>query len=105
MTGHPQTMSAETVLSIPKEGVRDAANRLSQQFASQSPTHGTAVRLDLKNVDFVGSEDLGALVMLNKKLRAVGGELSLVNVQPTVSQVLSLTRLDTILKVQNTMAM
>ena len=104
MTGKTQTTGAETVLSIPKEGIRDAANRLSQQFASQLPTRGTAVRLDLKNVDFVGSEDLGALVILNKRLRAVGGELSLVNVQPTVSQVLSITRLDTILKVQNTPA-
>ena len=103
MTENPQTTSAETVLNVAREGVREAANRLAQHFANQSPTLGTAVRLDLKNVDFVGSEDLGALVILNKRLRAVGGELSLVNVQPTVSQLLSLTRLDTILKVQSTL--
>jgi anti-anti-sigma factor len=98
-----QNSPTDNVFSIPKGQMRETTNQLARQFANQSPTPGTAIQLDLRSVDFVGSEDLGALVILNKRLRAAGAQLSLLNVQPVVSQVLSLTRLDTILKVQNTL--
>jgi len=94
----------DNVFNIPNGKMRETANQLASRFANQLPTPGTAIKLDLRNVDFVGSEDLGALVILNKRLRAAGAQLSLMNVQPVVSQVLSITRLDTILKVQNTVA-
>lgn len=96
-----QNQPVDTVFNIPKGQMRETANQLASKFANHLPTPGTAIRLDLRSVDYVGSEDLGALVILNKRLRAAGAQLSLLNVQPVVSQVLSITRLDTILKVQN----
>jgi anti-anti-sigma factor len=101
MIASASTPTGEYVFSVANGQLRDAVSQLSRRFADQAPASGTAIRLDLNHVDFVGSEDLGALVNLNKRLRAAGAQLALVNVQPVVSQVLTLTRLDTILKVEN----
>ena len=42
--------------------------------------------LDCAGVQFVGSEELGALVALNRKVRGAGGRLRLVNVETSRSQ-------------------
>ena len=55
--------------------------------------------LDFRAVVGVGSGDLGALVGLHHRARAVGGRVGLVNVRPLVSDVLALTRLDTLFDV------
>jgi anti-anti-sigma factor len=78
--------------------IREEANRIAGELGDATPAAG--VRLDLGAVHYVASEDLGALVLLNKKLRESGGRLSLVNVRPTVSALLAITRLDTIIDVQ-----
>jgi anti-anti-sigma factor len=73
-----------------------AANRL----AEGPPTD--EIVLDFAGVEFVRSEELGALVVLNRKVRGSGGTLRLVNVGPPVAGVFAVTRLDTILEVHRT---
>ena len=73
--------------------VAATANRLAD-----GPPAGEIV-LDFAGVQFVGSEELGALVVLNRKVRGAGGTLRLVNVGPPVSGVFAVTRLDTILDI------
>jgi anti-anti-sigma factor len=58
------------------------------------------VALDLENVLFLGSIGLTVLLSLNKQLRAAGGRLALVNVHPHVYEVLTVTRLTTVLEVR-----
>lgn len=84
--------------SVPVAGgrVREAANRIAETLADRPG----AVVLDFGAVEFVGSEDLGALVVLHKRLWGAGGRLALVNVQPEVSNVFSVTRLDTLFDVR-----
>ncbi|MFF5176461.1 STAS domain-containing protein [Micromonospora sp. NPDC000316] len=52
------------------------------------------VVVDLAGVGFMDSSALGALVMMFKRLRDVGGQLSLAAVQPAVRSVLAVTYLD-----------
>ena len=73
--------------------VKVTANRLAE-----NPPRGDVV-LDFAGVQFVGSEELGALVALNRKVRGTGGRLRLVNVEPPISGVFAITRLDTIIDV------
>jgi anti-anti-sigma factor len=75
--------------------VRETLNRLAETLADKP---GPVV-LDFGAVEFVGSEDLGALVVLHKRAKVAGGRLALVNVRPTVSDVFTLTRLDTLFDV------
>ena len=81
---------APTVLAVRNGTVREAADRLTP----------AGVRLDFAAVDYVESRELGSLVVLNRKVKAAGGRLALVNVGPHVAGVLNVTRLDTILDVR-----
>jgi anti-anti-sigma factor len=85
-----------TVLSLQNRQVRDAAARAAIHL------DGRDVRLDFAGVDYVESRELGALVVLNRKVKAAGGRLALVNVGPFVAGVFGVTRLDTILDVHRT---
>ena len=57
------------------------------------------VHLDLAGVEYVTSIGLVELIILNKKLRAAGARLTLVNLRPDVRKALASTRLDTVLDV------
>jgi anti-anti-sigma factor len=51
------------------------------------------LRLDFFHVEYVDSAALARLVALHRKMHAAGGELTLENVQPFVSEVLEVTGL------------
>lgn len=58
------------------------------------------LRLDLVDVRFVSSAALGALIALQRKLRAVGGRLSLCNLNPEMREVIRATKLDSVLDLE-----
>jgi anti-anti-sigma factor len=89
-----------TVVAFKSDRVREEANRLFEQLADGSPARGSRLALDFAAVDFVRSEDLGALIALHKRMERNGGRLTLLNVRPLVSGVLSVTRLDTLFDVR-----
>ena len=55
------------------------------------------VVVDLAQTTYVDSAGLGALAVLAKRVRAQGGELRLANANADVSEVLALTKLDSLL--------
>lgn len=57
------------------------------------------VVVDLAGVGFMDSSALGALVLIFKAMREVGGRLSLAAVQPTVRSVLTVTSVDQVIHV------
>jgi anti-anti-sigma factor len=59
------------------------------------------VFVDLAGVAMMTSVILGKFIALNGKVRGVGGRLTLSNPTPVVRQVFKVTRLDTVLDVQN----
>jgi anti-anti-sigma factor len=58
------------------------------------------VHLDLSAIKFPTAEGLGALVVLNRELRARGGELLLVNVPSAIHEVFTVTHLVEVLDVR-----
>ena len=58
--------------------------------------------LDLAAVGFLTSLVLSKFLTLNGQLRAGGGQLTLVNLRPTVRKVFALSRLDRILNIRET---
>jgi anti-sigma B factor antagonist len=57
------------------------------------------VVVDLAGVGFMDSSGLGALVMMFKALRDVGGRLCLAAVQPAVHNVLTVTSVDRVIHI------
>jgi anti-sigma B factor antagonist len=55
--------------------------------------------LDLGNVGYLTAHTLGVLLVVHKKLQALGGRLSLCNVLPHIHEILALTRLTRIFSV------
>ena len=58
------------------------------------------LRLDLGAVEYLTSVVLGKLISLNKKVRAVGGELCLFNVRPQVYEIFEVTHLTKVLDIR-----
>jgi anti-sigma B factor antagonist len=55
------------------------------------------VVFDLHDLDYVDSTGIGILVMCCGKLRNVGGEMRLADVQPRIAELMRMTRIDEIL--------
>ncbi len=55
--------------------------------------------LNLSNIDFLFSDTLGRIVAAHNIMKRKGGKLSLCEVRPTIREVLTVTKLDTILEV------
>jgi anti-anti-sigma factor len=60
-------------------------------------TPGGLVEVDFAAVTFVDSSGLGVLVAARKRAHARGGDLSVVNVRPSVQPVFEITGLDKVL--------
>jgi len=60
--------------------------------------------LSFAGVDFLASDMLGKVVVLNKKMKQKGGKLTLCDVCPYIRQILATTKLDNILAVRDTEA-
>lgn len=73
------------------------AELLEQQSGKESDT--PLILLDLKHLDFIDSNFLGALVKCLKLTLKEGGELGLCNLQPPVKSMFELTRLYNIFKI------
>jgi len=89
----------KTAFAFQTGKVGEEAKRLTDQFARHASRPGAQIHLDFGNVEYVVSEDLGAIVGLHNKVRGAGGHLTLLNVRPKVSAVIAITRLDTLMSV------
>ncbi len=64
----------------------------------------TKVLVNFSGVEFLASDMLGKLVVLNKKLRQKGGKMALCEVCPHIRQILVTTKLDALMTVKATEA-
>jgi anti-sigma B factor antagonist len=77
------------------------AEPISQQCADLVDRLGRhKLHIDLGQVEFLSGVVLAKLVALDQKVRAVGGELRLCNVRPTVYQVFAATHLTRLLDIR-----
>lgn len=57
--------------------------------------------LNFSSVDYLSSGVLGKLITLEKKVRALGGKLTLTNLRPEIREVFTMTRLDQLFDIRN----
>jgi anti-anti-sigma factor len=107
-------MSSASLLRVTEEGDRTAVQFAPRTSLTDANVEELARELtglvdgrdrpnlafDLAGVEFLGSVGLSQFIGLNRKVRAAGGRLKLVNLKPAVRQVFAVTRLDTILDVE-----
>ena len=62
---------------------------------------GRKLVLDFSAVEYLSSGALGVLLTLNKKLRDLGGNLSLINIEPKLYEILEVTKLNKLLNVSD----
>ena len=74
------------------------ASQAAKADAALAAVSGTVV-LDLKDLAYISSLGLGTLVKTEKRLRAGGGGLTLVNVSPHIRDVLTYAGLHMIFKI------
>jgi anti-anti-sigma factor len=76
----------------------DLAASVGDEFnAAAAREEFKKILLDFSAVDFICSDVLAKLVILNKRLRQKGGGLKLCGVCPHIREILHITKLDTIL--------
>ncbi|MEU5904102.1 STAS domain-containing protein [Micromonospora sp. NPDC047527] len=83
-----------TVLEVHGELDMATSPQLSDGLQQLIDAGDRRVVVDLAGVGFMDSSALGALVVMFKALRDIGGQLSLASVQPAVHSVLTVTSLD-----------
>lgn len=58
--------------------------------------------LNFANVEYLSSAALGKLITLNKKVKAVSGQLKLCNIKPEIYEVFEITKLNKVLQIMKT---
>ena len=79
--------------------IGDATETLSEVVRAQ--TDACALVLDLAEVELIDARGLGVLVELRQWTQSRGIEFRLMNVSRLVQQILSITRLDTVLQMSS----
>jgi anti-anti-sigma factor len=86
------------IVTLTSGQVRDVENVIATEL--EGLTEGLAkcqLLLDFCNVVYITSAELGTLIGLHRKMKDVGGRLTLFNVNAPVLEVFKITRLDTLL--------
>jgi anti-anti-sigma factor len=86
----PVLTTAEEI-TLPHEVLTERSLETAWRCLEEPGT--SVVQLDLSGITFPTAEGLGALVVLNRELRARGGGLLLVNVPTAIHEVLTVTHL------------
>lgn len=101
-----QTTAEIIHISVTRRALSDSAatSLVADVTAAMDANPKLPVILDLKKVEFVPSAVLGALVRLSQAMKLDGRRLYLVHVDRRVRGTLSVTRLDKILELKETLA-
>jgi anti-anti-sigma factor len=95
-----ETLGAVTILHFQGRIVNGAATQTLRAAVLAQATAGALV-LDLAEVDLIDAGGLGGLLELRELTHSMGIEFRLMNVNRLVQQVLEITRLDTVFKVES----
>ena len=92
---------SETIKVVQPVGILDdiRAGQLRREVGEVVASGATKVLIDLKDVTFVNSSGLSALVSALKTVRTSGGKLSLCSVNEQVKMLFQLTRMDQVFEV------
>lgn len=92
------------VVIIEVEGQLIVGNRqeLKQRVLEESEAGVTKILVDFARTGYIDSSGLGVLVSLAKRLRELGGDLRLANLNDDLQTLFELTKLDTLFQIADT---
>jgi anti-sigma B factor antagonist len=96
-----------TIVRFEVRSILDAATvrEVAEDLYALVDQHGMIdLVLDLTGVRFLSSQTLGTLVSLQRKARAAGGKIVLTGVEPNIARMFHVTRLDSMLTIQEAAA-
>ena len=76
----------------------------SQMFSLIEDDGRRKVLLDFSNVEYLSSAALGKLIVMDKKIKAAQGQLSMCDVRPEILEVFKITKLDRVFAIEATSA-
>lgn len=80
----------------------DRIQTLNQELMSLAEApENKRILVNLENVRFLSSAAISKLIVLNKRLKGVGGTIKICNVQPEVREVFTITQLDQIFDIMD----
>jgi anti-sigma B factor antagonist len=88
------------ISSVPRLGEANARS-FRDWVVAQLGDASRNVAVDLSQTTFIDSSGLGALVALHKAAAKRAGNFCLLNPQPSIQQILELTRLDSFFQIVN----
>jgi anti-sigma B factor antagonist len=91
------TLHISSVVRLGEANARSFRDCVVAQLGDDSRN----VAVDLSQTTFIDSSGLGALVALQKAAAKRQGSLSILNPQPSIQQILQLTRLDSFFQIVN----
>lgn len=80
----------------------DEVEKLSSHFRKLRDQGAKRIILDMKNLDWMGSIGLGALVSCTTTIRNGGGDIYFANLNEKMKSILNLTQLDTVFTIYET---
>jgi anti-anti-sigma factor len=92
------TAEGITLLTLPHKVLAERSLETAWRCLEEPDT--SVVHLDLSGIKLPTAAGLGALVVLNRELRARGCGLLLVNVPSAIHEVLTVTHLDEVLDIR-----
>jgi anti-sigma B factor antagonist len=86
------------IITFTGDKVRDVESVLAHELEGRTGELGDChLLLDFTNVEYINSLELATLVTLHKRVKALGGRLTLFNLNAEVYEVFVVTRLQTLL--------
>jgi anti-sigma B factor antagonist len=97
------TKTGEVVI-IEVEGQLIVGNRqeLKQRVLDEAEAGARKILVDFAKTGYIDSSGLGVLVSLAKRLRELGGDLRLANLNDDLQTLFELTKLDTLFQIADT---
>jgi anti-sigma B factor antagonist len=92
------------IVVIEVEGQLIVGNRqeLKQKVLDESEAGARKILVDFAKTAYIDSSGLGVLVSLAKRLRELGGDLRLANLNDDLQTLFELTKLDTLFQIADT---
>ena len=92
-TGRVTLLSLEGSFELGKEA------KLKEALLQHMSMAEAEIVLNLKDVDFIDSACLGALISVARRVRSSGGDIRLAQLNPEVASIFQITRLDKVFQI------
>ena len=96
-----EKINGTVVLTVQYEALDAKSAKDFRQEFDQATENGDQVLVDLRNVKFVDSAGLGAMVASLKRLRTAGGDMKICGVNKPVSALFELVRMQRLVEIFN----